>query len=272
MSYIRWFVPSLPTSACRCLLLAALLSCPLSLSAESQIRVAIPQVDPWGYYNEHEEPEGILVELMEALDETRELEVNYYLRPLTRALRELERGEVVYSIVFQSPRVEQVATPVGELVSLRFLALGPEQEVPEDYPGSLDDLAGRPVGFIRGTYYGASFHEHPGIVRVPVHDMRQGLELVKKRRLDAMVGSEMAIAGAYETMPEEERPALNILFELETAKGMFYRSKKAPQTAADADIKAALKHLRRSGRMGEIFSPRLRSEGETPGRWLVDPQ
>lgn len=252
-------------------MLAALLLFPLSLSAESVMRVAIPQVDPWGHYNEQGEPSGILVELMEALDEATDLEMDYYLRPLTRALRELERGEVAYSFVFQSPRVEQVATPVSELVSLRFLALGPEQESPADYPRSLDDLAGRPVGFIRGTYYGAAFHEHQGIVRVPVHDMRQGLELVRKNRLDAMIGSEMAIAGAYRAMPPEERPALNILFQLGTARGMFYRSKKAPQTAADAQIKQALEQLHRSGRLREIFSPRLRSEGETPGRWLVDP-
>ncbi|MDX1588904.1 MAG: transporter substrate-binding domain-containing protein [Oleiphilaceae bacterium] len=249
----------------------ALLCVPLALQAESEVRVAIPQVDPWGYVDEQGNPAGMLMELLQELNKATDLELVYYLRPLSRALLELERGEVDYSIAFESPRVNEIATPVRELVALRVLALGPVQEDARASPRSLDDLTGRPVGYIRGTYYGATFNRHEGIVRVPVQDMRQGLELVHRGRLDAMIGSDMAMAGAYEAMPEEERPALNILFELEPARGMFYRSNQGPDNTTDGLLKNALEQLERSGRLSEIFSPRLRSEGKTPGRWVVEP-
>lgn len=274
---MRPFFSCFPTCfknpCCQLAVLCLLLS-PLSLAADSiapdslasknRITIAVPQVDPWGYYNEQNEPEGALVDLVKALNEVSDLEIDFYLRPLARALRELERGDVDYSVQFTTERVEAVAEQVSKLARMRILTVG-AQGLPEaERPRSLDDLAGQRVGYIRGTFYGLAFHQHEGIIRVPVHDIRQGLELLDKQRLSALIGSDMVFGSAYYDSSKKPPPGLEVLFEMEAATAMIYRSHLVPAGDRDRQLQQAMGELRESGWLDKILGSRLMVDSYSP--------
>ncbi|TVP56603.1 MAG: hypothetical protein EA349_07775 [Halomonadaceae bacterium] len=257
---LQLFFPTFRVCApgyCYCLAVILLLLFPLSLAAENRITVAIPQVDPWARYNAQNEPEGMLVELVRALDQRTDRDIHFYLRPLARVIRELERGEVGYSMLFESEQVNVAAESVSHLFTLRILTVASQGAYGQDRPSSLDELTGQRVGYIRGTIYGPEFHQHEGIVRVPVHDIKQGLELLHKRRLHALIGSDVILDTAYNEAPQERQLKLDTLFEMAPIRALFYRSHRVPAGESDRQLQRAIDQLQESGEMEAIIGAKM---------------
>ena len=235
------------------------LALPSWLMAEGELEAdfVLPEVYPWAWEDPDGKVRGLLVEMLHELDETIAPIVNYRLRPLPRAILELQQGEAMFSTLYQAPEVDEAGEPLFELVTVDIVVIGVHQHIPQDAPTSLDDLDDEPVGFIHGTYYGEAFRAHEGIRRVGVRDMNHGLELMEQGRLSAMVGSDLTLAEAFESgeIPEPEK--VKVLFRLDSNTGWLYRSRGVEHPEVEQAVVEGLRAFKAEGRLDALFSPRL---------------
>lgn len=235
------------------------LALPSWLMAEGELEAdfVLPEVYPWAWEDPDGEARGLLVSMLDELDEMIAPIVSYRLRPLPRAILELQQGEAMFSTLYQAPEVDEAGEQVFELVTVDIVVIGVHQHTPMDGPTSLDDLDDEPVGFIHGTYYGEAFRAHEGIRRVGVRDMNHGLELMKQGRLTAMVGSDLTLAEAFESGEIPEPGKIKVLFQLDSNTGWVYRSRAVEHPEVEQAVVEGLQTLREEGKLESIFSPRL---------------
>ncbi|MDX1634997.1 MAG: transporter substrate-binding domain-containing protein [Marinobacter sp.] len=143
----------------------------------------VPEIAPWGYRSESGEPAGIVVALVDRMAELADVPVRYQLRPHKRALTELESGSADFATLFRSPRSEAAGIAIAKLFDTRIvLTTLPDQSIM-----GLEDLAGKSVAYVEGTYYGEPFADKPEAEKVTVKGPKQGLDLVDRGRVAALI-------------------------------------------------------------------------------------
>lgn len=144
---------------------------------------AIPDVPPWGYASKTGEPAGVLVAITDRMADLADVPIKYRLRPQKRALAELKSGAADFVVLFESPESEAAGKRIATLLESRVvLTTRPAQDFK-----NLEDLAGGSVGFVLGTYYGKAFDDTDNIKKIPVHNLQNGLEMLDRGRIDALI-------------------------------------------------------------------------------------
>lgn len=155
------------------------------------------EVWPWGYRDAEQLPAGKASELATRLAESAGLGIENRVLPYQRVLYEFQQGQADFAILFENPDLDSFAVNLGEVIQtvVYLVAL-------RDSPLELElgSLAGKKVGHIRGTVYGNAFDQDEGIVRVPVSNMEQAIDMLKRRRLDALVSSDFAFSNTLSAM------------------------------------------------------------------------
>lgn len=215
------------------------------------VRFSLPEVAPWAQVNDEGEANGLLVDLVERLEEVSGLTLSYQIRPYPRVQRELERGEADFTLMFGFPEMENELQPSGRVISLRTLVLGTRDTPDID---SLQDLNGKKVGYIRGAYYSERHLSHELLEQVPVRDFSHGMELLEHGRIAAMVCDEVAVLSQYEP---GKAPPLRILMELDRAEGHLLFSRNSHKREALKKLSKALESLKTQGELDRIFGERL---------------
>ncbi|MFE8072037.1 transporter substrate-binding domain-containing protein [Marinobacteraceae bacterium S3BR75-40.1] len=251
-----WAIPVIPL-----LIILALL--PVGACSADHNRAlpyfSVADVEPWGYAGSNGEPAGLIVDFIHHLSDLSGVEFAEHLRPHSRAILELEEGKADFAVLFATPKSESIGISLGHVVNMRVFVVALAAHDPVE---SLDDLAGKQVGYIRGTFYGPGFNQHPAIERVAVKNMAQGLEILKYGRLDAMVGTDRALLAGLQK--SDVRPEdIRIIMELPPTKGDIYLSRKSNRKDLIEPISRAVDQLNQSGEMERIF--------EVPGHELIKP-
>lgn len=236
---------------------ALIASFPIAGAADTDIAArlepaifAIPAVWPWGYADQYGEPAGTLVNLAHRLVAIADVPVEYELRPHRRAVAEIVQGRADFVVLFESPAISSFAIDLGMVVKTEVL-LTARADSAVDL--SLSGLAGRPVAFVNGTYYGEDFQRADNIRKVPVRDVFQAIEMLRLGRVSAILCSDQAL---FHTLNALDLPQHDFRMTVyrEGQEGHLYMSRKANYPELRDSLVEALEHLRQTGELEAIFS------------------
>ncbi|UAW97654.1 transporter substrate-binding domain-containing protein [Halopseudomonas nanhaiensis] len=251
MSFFRFLLPAL---------IAALVPLP-SLAQVREVndeaaRFMSADVWPWAYLDERGQPAGLLHTLAERLTEVAGVPLHNRILPHQRLRHEFRLGHGDFTVLFENPTLDDFATPLGEVLRSNMFLVAPA-----DSTGTLsfEALAGRPVGYIRGTYYGEVFEEDQGMIKIATHNLDQALQMLAAGRLDAFLSSDVLL---YHTFLAQGIDPSHFRIRVYTSglAGHLYMQRMASRPDYGPKLRAALDTLRESGELEEIFRVPLVSE------------
>lgn len=227
-------------------------------AADDAVTFAIPDVWPWAYEGNNGEPQGSLVEVAQRLSEKTGIPVIPRLRPLRRAIVELRKGDVNFSILFQNPELDMEVINVSSVTQVSILLAAMADS---DYPLTLDGLKGQRVAYIRGTYLGEAFKRDTEVVKVPVNAISQAVELLSMGRISAILASDHNI---YRTLSSLDlsRDLLRYREHVPGQQGTLYMSRAASRPAAARKFSIAIEQMVADGELHRIFYGRAASAGK----------
>lgn len=210
---------------------------------------AIADVWPWGY-TEQELPQGLLVRLTEHLMARSGVDAHIIVRPYVRTLQGLADGNIDLAYAFTDPTSAPTLINLGAIVNSATLLTTLSE--PSSPPPVLTDFIGKPVGYIRGTYYGEEFAQNEQIIKVPAEDAAQVMLLLARGRVDAVVTTEQAV---YYAAPRMGIPAerLNSQIIRVAQTGYLYGSPHSAFRDQFDVVAQSLSVLRSNGELEKIF-------------------
>ncbi|WP_166252402.1 substrate-binding periplasmic protein [Marinobacter salicampi] len=218
-------------------------------SDEAFLNFATPDVWPWGYLADSGSPTGTLVEFSSRVAAVANLPLLNELRPHRRAVLELTSGEADFVVLFESPAAKAAGVEVESVLSVRTLMAG---RFGESYPLTINGLAGKTVGYIRGTFYEEAFQDDEHIRKIPVNGLAQAVTMLQLGRIDALVSSDQAF---YHTLRDMELPIAGFRTDVVIAeqKACLYMSRKAKHPELYYPVQKAVREMRHTGELDEIF-------------------
>lgn len=245
------------TGVCLYIFLACALAAPTpahssestSSAGEAVLSFATADVWPWGYLAENGNPAGTLVEFAIRVAAVANLPLTNELRPHRRAVLELASGESDFVVLFESPAAKAAGVAVEAVLSVQILMAG---RAGGRYPLTIEGLAGKTVGYIRGTYYGERFQHDKGIRKIPVNGLAQAVTMLQLGRIDALVSSDQAF---YRTLRDLDLSVAGFRTDVVIAeqKACLYMSRKAKHPELYYPVQKAVREMRHTGELAEIF-------------------
>lgn len=216
---------------------------------EEPVTFSIPDVWPWAYEDDAGELRGSLIDVATRLSEMTGVPVVPRLRPLRRAIVELQTGAVNFSILFQNPHLDVEAINVSSVTQVNILLAAMAET---DYPLTLRELKGKRVAYIRGTYLGEAFEKDTEVVKVPVNAISQAVELLSLGRISAILASDHNIYRTLSSM-DLSRDLLRYSQHVPGQKGALYMSRAASRPEAARKFRAAIEQMEADGELQRIF-------------------
>jgi ABC-type amino acid transport substrate-binding protein len=220
-----------------------------STSSKEPLVADVIDVAPWGVPGKDGRPVGVYALVFKRLSERSGCPIETRLTPIPRAVMEVSRGVASATIMLDRKDLNDNAVELGEVADLRI-----EVWLPLGSPlNSLADLAGKKVGVLRGPSYHEGFDQDPRIVKHPVTNPLQQLEMLRKGRLDGAIGvrenfllaaSQMQISASAYAPPIELGKRVVKLWVTPGLRG----------TACAEQLAKALKDMRRDGEINRLIS------------------
>ncbi|WP_291831830.1 ABC transporter substrate-binding protein [Marinobacter sp.] len=218
-------------------------------SAGQAALFVVPDVWPWGFRDDQGELQGSVIELVNRLSDLSGVPVRVQLLPLRRVIMDVTRGRGQFAFLFQSPDLDESTIPVETVLQINLMLMAMRDT---DFPLTLEDLAGKRVGYVRGTYLGESFKADDAVLKVPVYDIRQAIDMLMLGRISAVLASDHNIAmtiDAYDFPAEEFR----LQEHVKGQKARLYMSPASGNPEHARLFKDALQYMRDNGELQRIF-------------------
>jgi len=159
----------------------------LCANAESQesvtLQVRTIAVAPYGMIADAKLA-GVYFELMELLLAKNKLANKHYIDPYARIMHELKIGTTDLTIMFKYSELEPYVTYIYPLPALKNVIIGRNH----DHFPTVESLNGKVIAYLRGAKFSDSVDNNSSIGKQEVMDFNQGLILLKKGRVDAIIG------------------------------------------------------------------------------------
>ena len=215
---------------------------------------------PWAYLDERGQPAGLLHTLAERLTDLAGLPLHNRVLPHQRLRHEFRLGHGDFAVLFENPTLDEFALPLGEVLRSTMFLVAP---IDSTRPLSFEALAGRPVGYIRGTYYGEAFEQDQGMIKIATHDLDQALQMLDAGRLDAFLSTDILLYHTFSAQGIDPSRFRMRMYDSEFA-GHLYMQRGASLPDYGARLKAALEIMRETGELEEIFRVPLIGEEMSP--------
>ncbi len=150
-------------------------------SALLQVRTIA--VAPYGIES-HGRLSGIYFDLTNSLLMELNLQNEHFIYPYARIMHELKIGKTDLTIMFKYKELEPFVEYIAPLPALKNVVIGNNKQ---EF-SSIKSLDGKVIAYLRGAKFSDSIDNNPLIVRQEVADFNQGLILLKKGRVDAIIG------------------------------------------------------------------------------------
>lgn len=217
--------------------------------ADSVATFAIPDVWPWAFKDDEGEIQGSLIQLVTRASELSGVPVRTQLLPLRRVIQDVLRGRAEFAFLFQSPNLDVNAIPVDTVLQLNLMLMAMHDT---DYPLTLESLVGKRVGYVRGTYLGEAFDADQAVIKVPVYNISQAVEMLKLGRIAAVLASDHNLAMTMDAH-NFPREAFRLQEHVKGQKARLYMSRTAGNPEHARLFKEALEHMRDNGELQRIF-------------------
>lgn len=217
--------------------------------AGAVVTFAVPNVWPWGFEDDQGMMKGSLIDLIARVSELSGVPIRAQLLPLRRVIRDIRRGKADFAFLFQSPELDEEAIPLHTVLQLNLTLMALENT---DYPLTLTSLAGKRVGYVRGTYLGEAFEADEAVMKVPVHDIRQATEMLLLGRIAAVLASDHNLAMTLDSyhFPKE---AFRFESHVRGQKARLYMSLASDKDDQAQRLRAALQQMTEDGELQRIF-------------------
>lgn len=150
-------------------------------SALLQVRTIA--VAPYGMH-ENAQLKGVYFELTELLLAKNKLSNEHYVYPYARIMHELKIGKTDLTIMFKYPELASYVTYIYPLPALKNVVVGRSQD---NFP-SIKSLNGKVIAYLRGAKFSDDVDNNAAIIKQEVIDFHQGIILLQKGRVDAIIG------------------------------------------------------------------------------------
>ncbi|PKM31168.1 MAG: hypothetical protein CVV07_03120 [Gammaproteobacteria bacterium HGW-Gammaproteobacteria-11] len=209
----------------------------------------VADVWPWGYINAAGEQDGLIVNFVRRFAAEAELPYSVRILPHQRVLSELQRGQPGLAMLFENPYLDDYAISLGVVLNTDILLI---RKHGDSQPPSLAALAGKPVGYIRGTYYGEAFEHDQQIIKIPVNNLDQAIDMLRLGRLDAMMSSDVVFLHTLAALGLKPADYQSVV----TSAGHpahLYQSAQQTDSALTRRLQQHLQTLHDSGELLELF-------------------
>jgi len=149
----------------------------------SFLQVRTIAVSPYGI-NTGAELKGIYFELTELLLTKTALKNDHFIYPYARIIHELKIGKTDLTIMFKYPELSSYVTYIYPLPALKNVVIGRKNDV---FP-SIESLHGKVIAYLRGAKFSDVVDNNAAIFKQEVIDFNQGVILLQKGRVDAIIG------------------------------------------------------------------------------------
>ena len=205
--------------------------------------LATSTVKPWGFADTDRTRKGMLIDFQNTLFSRANIAVNNVLEPYPRVIQDIEKGDADIAVMFVSPQANRIAHSLGNVLSERIVIV--VKAGSKEYR-SLDDFNGQNIGQVRGSKYGDAFDNHPGITRVALTDVEQGLKMLLAGRLDAMASTEHSLLFAMYSAGINAAD-IQLALPLFTARADLYVARHAMQAEWVKPVEQTLTAMRNDG-------------------------
>jgi ABC-type amino acid transport substrate-binding protein len=205
-------------------------------------------IAPWGRAGPDGRPAGVYASVFKRLSELSACPMEQRLTPIPRAVAEVIRNAAQATIMLDREDLDAGAVEVGEVTRLQIEVWLPKGSRLR----TLQDLAGKSVGVLRGPSYSDAFDSNVQIQKNPVTTPQNQLEMLLKGRLDGAVGVRenfMAALSAMNLRPDAF--ATPIFLEHRIVKLWVSPSLRGSRCAVR--FTKALSDLRRSGEVDRLI-------------------
>ncbi|WP_232771093.1 substrate-binding periplasmic protein [Colwellia sp. 75C3] len=155
------------------------------------LQVRTIAISPYGI-DSHGELSGIYYDLANHLLSKAGLESEHLIFPYSRIIHELKIGKTDLTIMFKYKELVDYVDYIYPLPSLKNVVIGRKGT---DF-SSVKQLEKRSIAYLRGAKFSDDVDNNPEIIKQKVSDFRQGLLMLKKGRVDAIIGPMAPIISA----------------------------------------------------------------------------
>lgn len=206
-------------------------------------------IAPWGRMGNDGRPAGVYASVFKRLSAVSGCALEQRLTPIPRAVNQVIRDAAHATIMLDRADLNTSAIELGEVTRLRIEVWLPKGSKLR----TLDDLAGKKVGVLRGPMYHEAFDRDTRILKYPVTSPLNQLEMLGKGRLDAAIGvHENFLAAISEMHVGVDAFAPPIVLEPRIVKLWVAPSMRSH--SCTPRLAKALADMRRSGEMDRLVA------------------
>ena len=179
------------------IVLILLFSCHKSTSASptAPLQVRTIAIAPYGV-DEHGKLTGIYYDLMASLLSKFDSEREHHIFPYGRIIHELKIGKTDLTIMFKYKELANYVDYIYPLPTLKNVVIGRKGN---DF-NSVQQLETLSIAYLSGAKFSDDIDNNPRILKQSVSDFHHGLLMLKKGRVDAIIGPMAPIITAAKNM------------------------------------------------------------------------
>lgn len=221
-------------------------------AATRPLRAVALAIPPYATLDANGRKTGLFVDALELIARESRHPIEITLAPYARAIAMLRSGEADLMIATSNSAIADAAEPMGMLWATEVIAIG-RAGVKLD---GLQDLRGRTVGMLRGTDYGAAFLSDNEYRKHEITDQLQGIRMLLEGRLDASIGTTLAVFHAIRLLGVP-RARLGGTLAVQSREVHLHLSRRKIDEALATELRRAVQELRSSGKADALLAKYL---------------
>jgi len=221
-------------------------------TAPRTLRAVALAIPPYAMLDATGRKTGLFVEALDLIARESRHPIEITLAPYARAMAMLRSGAADLMIATSNSAIAESAEPMGMLWATEVVAIG-RSGLKLD---GLQDLRGRTVGMLRGTDYGAAFLGEHEYRKHEITDQLQGIRMLMEGRLDASIGTTLAVFHAIRLLGVP-RARLGGTLAVQSREVHLHLSRHNADEALATELRRAVQELRSSGKADGLLAKYL---------------
>jgi len=165
------------------------------VEVDNTIQIRTIAVAPYGIEN-NKKRSGIYYDLANILITESKLNSQHLIYPYARIISELKNGKTDLTIMFKYKELKEHVIYIAPLPSLHNIVIGLKGNRFE----SISDLEGKTIAYLRGARFSEAIDTNSKINKHRTNDFRQGIKMLVRGRVDAIIGPMEPILSAADSM------------------------------------------------------------------------
>ena len=212
-----------------------------------ELKIESLDIFPFGYVDSNGAPTGLIYDISNQIAKTAGYKYQNILIPYPRLIKDLKSGAADFSIRYTNDELKTISFPRDEIIGFQTIIVG----LKDTRFTKLEDLHGKTVGTIRTAHFDDQFSSNQKIKKIDFIDYDHSIKMLMKKRLDAVIGSEIGLNLAFikNNVPAN---ALGEPLRLQKKFFIIHYSKKTYSEKVAKDLTKAINKLKASGEFEKI--------------------